>query len=110
MDYDAIFKEMYFRVVHLGADLVWVDLDFCLPPSWPPAQPLLPNFHQLRQNWADSVTLKIKVNPTEVRDQEGPCTYIVRKKVFSWVARTRRGCGSDNQEKAFLPDAVVDDK
>ena len=37
-------------------DLGWVDFDLGVPPSCPPAQPLLPNFHGPKQNWADSET------------------------------------------------------
>ena len=46
----------YYRVSH-----VLVDLQVGL--TCPAAQPLLPNSHQPRQNWADSGTLKIIVNP-----------------------------------------------
>ena len=42
----------------------WVDFDLGVPPACPAAQPLLPNSNQPRQNWADSGTPKIKVNPT----------------------------------------------
>ena len=35
----------------------------------PAAQPLLPNSNQPRQNWADSGTPKIQVNPTQVLGQ-----------------------------------------
>ena len=48
---------------HLLVDLGWVDFDLAVPPSGPAAQPLLPNSNQPRQKWADSGTLKIKVNP-----------------------------------------------
>ena len=53
-----------YRVSHLliVIDLVWVDFDLGAPPSCPASQPLLPNSHQPRQNWADSATLKIQVN------------------------------------------------
>ena len=47
-------------LVHLGWDgltLIWVFHHL--------AQPLLPNSHQLRQNWADITTLQIQVNPTQ---------------------------------------------
>ena len=33
------------------------------------AQPLLPNSHQPKQNWADSVTPTIHVNPTQISEQ-----------------------------------------
>ena len=42
----------------------WVGLTLILV-SHHLAQPLLPNFHQPRQDWADSGTLKIQVNPTQ---------------------------------------------
>ena len=48
----------YYRVSH-----VLVDLQVGL--TCPAAQPLLPNSHQPRQNWADSGTLEIQVNPTQ---------------------------------------------
>ena len=54
-------------VDHLLPNLGLVDFDFCVPPSCPLAQPLLP--HQLRWNWADSGTLKIQVYPTQTREQ-----------------------------------------
>ena len=49
--------------------LGWVDFDLDGPPSWPAAQPLLPNFHQPKQNWADGGTTKIEVIPTQVPEQ-----------------------------------------
>ena len=52
-----------YRVIHLVVDLGLVEFDLGVPPSCPSAQPLLPNSHQPKQNWADSVTLKIQVNP-----------------------------------------------
>ena len=58
-----------YRVSHLLVDLGWVDLDFSVPPSCIAAQPLLPNSHQPRQNRADSGTLKIQVNPTQILGQ-----------------------------------------
>ena len=42
-----------------------------VPPACPAAQPVLPISHQPRHNWADSGTLKIKVNPTKVRQEMG---------------------------------------
>ena len=56
--------------VHLLLDLGWVDFDLGAPPSWPAAQRLGPNFHLLRQNWADSGTTNIKVNPTQSQVSE----------------------------------------
>ena len=46
-----------------GLDLVYFDLGV------PPSCPLLPNSHQPKQNWADSGTLKIQVDPPKVLDQ-----------------------------------------
>ena len=46
-------------------DLGWVDFDFSVPLSCPVAQPLLPNSHQPRQNWADGGTLEIHVSKTQ---------------------------------------------
>ena len=34
----------------------------------PAAQPILPNSHLPKQNWADSGTPKFKANPTQVHD------------------------------------------
>ena len=47
-----------YRVSQGSCDLGWVDFDFCVPPSCPAAQPLLPNSHQPKQSQADSGTLK----------------------------------------------------
>ena len=57
-----------YRLAHLVADLGWVDLDLCVPPPCPHAQPLLPNSHQPRQNLAGSGTPKIKINPAQAQD------------------------------------------
>ena len=64
---------LLYRVAHLVADLVWVDLEFCIPTSCPLAQPLLPNFHWQRQNWADRgrkvlqvIIEKVKVAASEI--------------------------------------------
>ena len=46
-------------------DLGWVNLAIGVPPSWPAALPLLPNSHQLKQNGADSGTLKTQGNQTQ---------------------------------------------
>ena len=54
-----------YRASHVLVDLGWVDLDFCVLPSCPAAQPLLPNSHQPKQSWADGGTLKIQVNKTQ---------------------------------------------
>ena len=40
-----------------------------VPPSCPGAQPVLPISHQPRQNQAEGGTAKIKVNPTQVRQE-----------------------------------------
>ena len=40
-----------------------------VPPSCPGAQPVLPISHQPRQNKAERETAKIKVNPTQVRQE-----------------------------------------
>ena len=47
---------------HLLVDLGWVAFDLGFHHL---AQPLLPNSHQPRQNWADRGTLKIQVNITQ---------------------------------------------
>ena len=58
-----------YRVTHLLANLGWADFDLDVPPSCPAAHPLLPNSHQPEQNQADSGTVKIQVNPTQVLGQ-----------------------------------------
>ena len=55
----------------LQGDLGWVGLTLIgdVPPSCPGAQPVLPISHQPRQNQAEGGTAKIKVNPTQVRQE-----------------------------------------
>ena len=53
-----------YRVSHLHEDLGLVDFDLGAPPFWLAARPLLPNFHQHRQNQADSGTINFKVRTT----------------------------------------------
>ena len=48
-----------YRVSHLVIDMGLVDFDLSVPPFCPHAKPLLPNFHQSRQSWADSGTIKL---------------------------------------------------
>ena len=48
--------------------LTWI---WDVPPSCPSAQPFLPISHQPRQNRAEGETDKIKVNPTQVRQEMG---------------------------------------
>ena len=55
--------ETHFTIPIQGDVIHRVDVVLGVPPSWPPAQPLLPNSHQPMQNWADGGTTKIKVNP-----------------------------------------------
>ena len=62
------FKHLY-RASHVLADWVLLTLIWDVPPSCPVAQPLLPNSHQPKQNWADSGTVKIQVNPTQIRQE-----------------------------------------
>ena len=50
----------------VGLTLIWD-----VPPSCPAAQPVLPISHQPRQNQAEGGTAKIKVNPTQVRQEMG---------------------------------------
>ena len=45
----------------VGLTLIWMFHSFC-----PATQPILPNSHQPKQNRADSGTVKIQVNPTQV--------------------------------------------
>ena len=55
------------RVTHLLANFGWVDFDFGdVPPSCSSVQQVLPLSHQPRQNQAEGVKAKIKVNPTQV--------------------------------------------
>ena len=56
-------KENEYMVTHIFVDLGWVDFELGVPPSCPSAQPLLPNSHKPRPNWADSGALTIQVNP-----------------------------------------------
>ena len=60
-----------YRASHLLMDLGRVNFYLGVPPSCPATQPLLPNYHHPRKNWADSGTLKIQVNPTHVHKQMG---------------------------------------
>ena len=59
----AVVQDIYW-VSYLLVDLGWVDFDLGVSPSSPAAQTLLQNSHQPMQNWADSGTLKVEVNPT----------------------------------------------
>ena len=52
-----------YRVSYLFVDLGVFDLG--VSPSYPAAQPLLPNSHLFKQNGADSGSLKIQDNPTQ---------------------------------------------
>ena len=54
--------------------LVGLTFDFGVPPSCPAAQLLLTNSHQTKSNRADSRTLKIQVNPTNLRVDGTSCT------------------------------------
>ena len=65
---------------HLVMDLGLVDFDLNVPPFCPAAWPLLPNSHQLRHSWADSGTITIQVNPTQVPDQMGHPVHKVSAK------------------------------
>ena len=57
--------ERNYRVPQVSLDLRWVDFDFCVLPSCPAEQPLLPNSHQPKQIRADSGTHEIQVNKTQ---------------------------------------------
>ena len=50
-----------YRVDHMLANLAWVDLDFCILPSCPIEQPLLPNSQNAQ---VELGTLKIQAYPT----------------------------------------------
>ena len=56
-------------VFRLLLDLGWVDLDFPVPPCCLAAQPILPNLHQPKQNWAGSGTPTIQASPTQPKSQ-----------------------------------------
>ena len=60
-----------YKVSHLLVHLGYVDFDWGVPPSCSPSQLLLSNYHQHKQNWAESGTHKIQVNPTQVNKQMG---------------------------------------
>ena len=53
-----------------GLTLIWD-----VPPSCPAAQPVLPISHQPRQSKAEGGTAKIKVNPTQIRQEMGHPVY-----------------------------------
>ena len=72
-------RDVYNWVIHLPQDLGWVDFHLGVPPSCQAAQPLLPNSDQPRQNWADSGTPKIRVNPTQVLGQMNRPVYAQRE-------------------------------
>ena len=55
----------YYRGECQVSDLVWLTLIWDVPPSFQPAQPLLPIFHQPRQNLTEAGTGLIKFNPTQ---------------------------------------------
>ena len=79
-----------YRVAHLVADLDWVDFNFSVPPSCTHlVQPLLQNFNQPKQSWADSGAFKIQVYPTNVRDLMGhpACTLHAVHRIF-WIFLT----------------------
>ena len=65
----AMTKVIPYRVNLVVVDLGWVDFDLDVPPFCLAAQPILPNSHLPKQNWAENGTLKIKVNLTQVSDQ-----------------------------------------
>ena len=60
-----------YREGHLVVYLSWVDIELDCSTNLicQAAQPLLPNSHQTKQNWAGGGTTKIKVNPTRVLEQ-----------------------------------------
>ena len=61
-----VFVSPLYRVSHLLVDLGWVDFYLGVPPSWPAAQPLLPNSHQPNQhNQQTAEHSKSKANPTQ---------------------------------------------
>ena len=62
--------------------LVVLTLIWDVPPPCPPAQPVLPISHQPRQNQAEGGTSKIKVNPTQVRQEMG---HPVRLEFGTWT-------------------------
>ena len=66
----------FYRASHVLVDLGWVDFDFCVPPSCPAAQPLLPRSHHPKQSRADSGTLEIQVNKPSLRAHGTPCQVI----------------------------------
>ena len=64
--------------------LGWVDFDCVFKTHL--AQPLLPNSYQPRQNWADSGTPKIQVNPTQVLGQMNhPVGFVIKAIAFTFT-------------------------
>ena len=80
-------RAMAYRVSHVLVDQGWVDFDLGVPPFCPAPQTHLPNSHQPRQNWADSGTLKIQVNPTQ-SSRIWDTLYRVTHQVESYILLT----------------------
>ena len=58
------------NLVVADADLGLIDSDLDLPPSCPVDQPILPNSHLPKLNWAENETPTIHVNPTKVHNHQ----------------------------------------
>ena len=90
------------RASHFYVDLGWVDFDFCVPPSCPAAQPLLPNSHQPKQSQADSETLEIQVNKTQSKLTWIPCTSKQVLTSKSSMEESKSAASALNQRKYVI--------
>ena len=59
-----IVKMKMYRMGLVVVDLGWVNLDFNVPPSCRPTQPIEPNSHLLKHNKAGGGMTQIEVNQT----------------------------------------------
>ena len=86
-DFKQSWSSLSYRVSQVSWDLGWVDFDFCVPPSCPADQPLLPKSHQPKQSRAESGTLEIWVNITQSQLTWDTLWYFLQNFV-TWRART----------------------
>ena len=75
-----------------------------VPPSCPPVQPVLPISHQPKQNQAEGVTAKIKVNPTEVRQEMDLPTF----SYFSLICQFLHNFAGQQFFQLLKPEDTVD--
>ena len=75
-------KDIIYRVNLVVVDLGLIDFDLDDPSFCPNAQPVLPNSHLPKQNWAGSGMTKFKVNPNHVHDHLCEGFSVLVKPVF----------------------------